>query len=300
MAALLLNVGPGDEVIMPSFAFPSIGNAFVLRGAKPVFVDVRADTLNLDECLVEKAISDRTKAIVVLHYGGVGCAMSEIMAIAEQRRVWIVEDNAHGLFGKYKGRNLGTFGTFATQSFHETTNLTCGEGGAILINDTSFVERAEIIREKGTNRSQFFRGIVDKYTWVDCGSSFLMADLLAAFLYAQLEKSEEIQERRKNISIRYINDLGDWARKHGVALPTIPDSCEQTYHLFYLLMPVASMREQLMKKFIPKEFCRVSLPAASSFEDGSGVWWRGWSVPCHGKRQRSAIEIATLCRYDRR
>ncbi|MDQ6832937.1 MAG: dTDP-4-amino-4,6-dideoxygalactose transaminase, partial [Chloroflexota bacterium] len=187
MAALLLNIQPGDEVIVPSFTFVSTINAFVLRGAWPVFVDIRPDTLNLDEKQLERLITPRTRAILPVHYAGVGCEMDTIMAIANRHDVAVVEDNAHGLFGKYKGKYLGTFGSMATQSFHETKNFTCGEGGALLINDPRYIERAEIIREKGTNRSRFFRGQVDKYTWVDVGSSYLASDILAAFLYAQLE-----------------------------------------------------------------------------------------------------------------
>jgi dTDP-4-amino-4,6-dideoxygalactose transaminase len=186
MAALLLDLQPGDEFIVPSFTFVSTVNAFVLRGARPVFIDIRPDTLNLDENLLEKLITPRTKAILAVHYAGVGCEMDAIQGIANRYGIPIVEDNAHGLFGTYKGRNLGTFGALATQSFHETKNFTCGEGGALLINDPAMVERAEIIREKGTNRSRFFRGQVDKYTWVDVGSSYLPSDILAAFLYAQL------------------------------------------------------------------------------------------------------------------
>ncbi|MCI0644324.1 MAG: dTDP-4-amino-4,6-dideoxygalactose transaminase, partial [Chloroflexi bacterium] len=197
MAALLLDIRPGDEVIIPSFTFVSAANAFVLRGARPVFADIRPDTLNIDESQLEGLITPRTKAIVVMHYGGVGCEMDAIMEIAGRHGVAVVEDNAHGLFGKYRGRYLGTFGCLATLSFHETKNFSCGEGGALLINDAALVERAEIIREKGTDRSRFFRGQVDKYTWVDVGSSYLSSDLLAAFLYAQLEAREEIQARRR-------------------------------------------------------------------------------------------------------
>src|SRR5205814_2028654 len=185
MAALLLDIRPGDEVIIPSFTFVSTANAFVLRGARPVFIDVRPDTLNLDEKQLERLITPRTRAIVPVHYAGVGCEMDEIMSIARRHGIAVIEDNAHGLFGKYRGRYLGSFGAFATQSFHETKNFTCGEGGALLINDPNYIERAEIIREKGTNRSRFFRGQVDKYTWVDLGSSYLPSEVLAAFLYAQ-------------------------------------------------------------------------------------------------------------------
>jgi dTDP-4-amino-4,6-dideoxygalactose transaminase len=199
MCGLLLNLQPGDEVILPTFTFVSTANAFVLRGAKPVFVDVRPDTLNLDERLLESKITPRTRAIVVVHYAGVACEMDSILKIAARHSVPVVEDNAHGLFGKYKGRWLGTFGCLATQSFHETKNFTCGEGGALLINDAALAERAEIIREKGTNRSQFFRGQIDKYSWVDVGSSYLMSDVLAAFLLGQLEEWPVVQSRRKAI-----------------------------------------------------------------------------------------------------
>ncbi len=188
MAALLLNIGPGDEVIVPSFTFVSTVNAFTMRGALPVFIDIRPDTFNLDETKLEAVITPRTKAIIVVHYAGVGCEMDAILEVAERHSIAVIEDNAHGLFGKYRNRYLGTFGCMATQSFHETKNLTCGEGGALLINDPRYIERAEIIREKGTNRSRFFRGEVDKYTWVDVGSSYLPSDILAAFLYAQLQE----------------------------------------------------------------------------------------------------------------
>src|SRR5881394_427313 len=203
MAALLLEIKPGDEVIVPSFTFVSTVNAFVLRGATPVFADIRPDTLNVDERLLPGLITPRTRAIVPVHYAGVGCEMDEILLLADSAGAAVVEDNAHGLMGKYRGRSLGSFGAMATQSFHETKNVTCGEGGALLINDTRYVERAEIIREKGTNRSRFFRGQVDKYTWVDLGSSYLPSDLLAAYLYAQLEMREEIQRRRARIWNRY-------------------------------------------------------------------------------------------------
>jgi dTDP-4-amino-4,6-dideoxygalactose transaminase len=246
MSAILLDVQPGDEVVIPDFTFVSTVNAFVLRGAKPVFVDVRADTLNLDETKLEAAITPRTKAIVPVHYAGVGCEMDVIMEIANRRNIAVVEDNAHGLFGKYKGRNLGTIGALATQSFHETKNFTCGEGGALLINDPALVERAEIIREKGTNRSRFFRGQVDKYTWVDIGSSYLPSDLLAAFLYAQFEQREKIQSHRQRVWEMYHVGLKDWADANGVRLPIVPAHCEQTYHMFYLLMPNLDLRQKFI------------------------------------------------------
>jgi dTDP-4-amino-4,6-dideoxygalactose transaminase len=247
MSAILLNIQPGDEVIVPSFTFVSTVNAFVLRGAKPVFADVRPDTLNLDETKLESLITSKTRAIVPVHYAGVGCEMDDICAIAESHGISIVEDNAHGLFGKYKGRYLGTFGSLATQSFHETKNFTCGEGGALIINDPQLVERAEIIREKGTNRSRFYRGQVDKYTWVDIGSSYLPSDILAAYLYAQLESRFEIQEKRCNIWQFYYEQLGGWSEEKGVQLPQVPVYCDQAYHMFYLLLPSLSSRQAFIE-----------------------------------------------------
>jgi len=246
MSAILLDIQPGDEVIIPDFTFVSTVNAFVLRGAKPVFLDVRPDTLNLDESKLEAAITPRTKAIVPVHYAGVGCEMDTIMDIAKRRNVRVVEDNAHGLFGKYKGKYLGTIGSMAAQSFHETKNFYCGEGGALLINDPILAERAEIIREKGTNRSRFFRGQVDKYTWVDIGSSYLPSDILAAFLFAQFEQRGKIQNHRKNVWDMYNTALKPWAEKHGVQLPYIPSDCEQAYHMFYMLMPNLELRQKLI------------------------------------------------------
>ena len=246
MSALLLNIQPGDEVIIPDFTFVSTVNAFVLRGAKPVFCDVRADTLNLDETKLERLITPRTKAIVPVHYAGVGCEMDAILAQTKERGIAVVEDNAHGLFGKYKGKYLGTFGSLATQSFHETKNFTCGEGGALLVNDRELAERAEIIREKGTNRARFFRGQVDKYTWVDVGSSYLPSELLAAYLYAQLEAREDIQARRKRIWELYAAHLPGWAAENDTRLPVIPEHCEQSYHMFYLLLPNLQTRQALI------------------------------------------------------
>lgn len=247
MMALLLDIQPGDEVIIPDFTFVSTVNAFVLRGALPVFVDVRPDTLNLDERLLEAAITPRTKAIVPVHYAGVGCEMDAILEVAGRHHLRVVEDNAHGLFGKYRGRYLGTFGVMAAQSFHETKNFTSGgEGGALLINDPGLAERAEIIREKGTNRARFFRGQVDKYSWVDIGSSFLPSDLLAAFLYAQLEQRERIQERRRDLWLTYASALKDWAVRHGVTLPVVPAHVEQAYHMFYLLLPDLETRQRFI------------------------------------------------------
>ena len=246
MSALLLDIQPGDEIIVPSFTFVSTLNAFVLFGAKPVYVDIRPDTLNMDESQLESLITDKTKAIIPVHYAGVACEMDVIMDIAERHGVAVVEDNAHGFLGKYKGKYLGTFGALATQSFHETKNVTSGEGGALIVNDESMVERAEIIRDKGTNRSRFFRGQVDKYTWVDLGSSYSPSELVAAFLYAQLENVDRIQESRKAIWDRYYQELKDWATTNGIRLPIVPEHCEQAYHMFYMLLPNGEQRDALI------------------------------------------------------
>jgi dTDP-4-amino-4,6-dideoxygalactose transaminase len=246
MAALLLDIGPDDEVIVPSFTFVSTANAFALRGARIVFADIRPDTLNLDESRLEALITPRTRAIVVVHYGGVGCEMDAILEIARRHNMPVVEDNAHGLFGRYRGRPLGSFGCLATQSFHETKNITCGEGGALVINDPQLIPRAEILREKGTDRSRFFRGEVDKYTWVDVGSSFLPSDILAAYLYAQLEARDWIQASRRRIWQQYAEGLAEWATACGVGLPRVPPQCQQAYHLFYLLLPTERHRDALM------------------------------------------------------
>ena len=246
MAALLLDLKPGDEVIVPSFTFVSSVNCFVLRGARPVFIDIRPDTLNLDETQLERLITPRTRAILVVHYAGVACEMDPILRLAEKHGIAVVEDNAHGLFGKYKGKFLGTLGCLATQSFHETKNFTCGEGGALLINDEQYIERAEVIREKGTNRSRFFRGQVDKYTWVDVGSSYLPSDILAAFLYAQMEARESIQSKRRHIWERYDQSLKSWAARSGVTVPSVPAHCEQPYHMYYLVMPSLEKRSALI------------------------------------------------------
>ena len=243
MSALLLELKEGDEVIVPSFTFVSTINAFVLRGARPVFADIRPDTLNLDESRLEALITPRTRAIVVVHYAGVGCEMDTIMEIANRHSIPVVEDNAHGLYGKYKGKYLGTFGAMATQSFHETKNFTSGEGGALLINDRKYIEEAEILREKGTNRSRFFRGQVDKYTWVNVGSSYLPSDMLAAFLLAQLEDRENIQSARRRIWETYYKELSDWAEENNVTMPFVPAHCEQSYHMFYMLFPNLEQRQ---------------------------------------------------------
>jgi dTDP-4-amino-4,6-dideoxygalactose transaminase len=246
MAGLLLECGPGDEVIVPSFTFVSTATAFALRGARLVFADIRPDTLNLDEGKLESLITERTKVIVVVHYAGVACEMDSILASASRHGVRVVEDNAHGLFSRYKGAYTGTLGCLGTLSFHETKNYTCGEGGALVINDTELVERALVIREKGTNRSRFFRGEVDKYTWVDLGSSYLPSDLLAAFLYAQLEARAKIQEKRRCIWNRYHESLEDWAEDSAVSLPVIPPWCGQAHHMFYVLLPSLGHRDSLI------------------------------------------------------
>jgi dTDP-4-amino-4,6-dideoxygalactose transaminase len=242
MSAILLDLQPGDEVIVPSFTFVSTANAYALRGATPVFVDVRPDTLNLDEDAIERAITPRTKAIAPVHYAGVGCNMKAIGDIAARHQLMVIEDNAHGLFGSLDGRPLGTFGAMSTLSFHETKNLSTGEGGALVINDPDLVERAEIIREKGTNRTRFFRGQVDKYTWVDIGSSYLPSELIAAVLVAQLEIAGDVQARRERIWRRYDSELADWAGEHGVVTPTVPAGAQCAWHMYYLLLPDLEQR----------------------------------------------------------
>lgn len=246
MSALLLDLKPGDEVITPSFTFVSTVNAFILRGAKPVFADIRPDTLNIDENRIENLINEKTRAIYVVHYAGVGCEMDKILEIAARYDLPVVEDNAHGLFGKYRGKQLGTFGSMACQSFHETKNISSGEGGALLLNDANLIERAEIIREKGTDRSKFFRGQVDRYSWVDVGSSYLPSEIIAAVLYSQLEEADKIQEKRKSIWESYYLGLDEWAAESKIILPTIPAYCVQSYHLFYLLLPNLEERQRFI------------------------------------------------------
>jgi len=246
MTALLLDFKPGDEVILPSFTFVSTVNAFVLRGAKPVFADIRPDTLNIDETQIEALITSKTKAIVVVHYAGVACEMDAINALAAKYNLVVIEDNAHGLFGKYNGKNLGTLSALATQSFHETKNISTGEGGALLINDLRFLERAEIIREKGTNRSRFFRGQIDKYSWVDIGSSYLPSELIAAVLLAQLESKDKIQAKRLAIWNTYHTELNNWANNNAILQPSIPNHCDHPGHIYYLLMPNLDSRTRFI------------------------------------------------------
>jgi dTDP-4-amino-4,6-dideoxygalactose transaminase len=245
MAAMLL-VKPLDEVIVPSFTFVSTVNAFVLRGAKPIFADIRRDTLNLDEARLERYVSPRTKVIVPVHYAGVACEMLQIDHLAAQVGAYLVEDNAHGLFGKYHDKYLGTIGALGTLSFHETKNFTCGEGGALLVNDRTLLERAEIIREKGTDRSKFIRGQVDKYTWVDVGSSYLPSDILAAFLYAQLRERETIMTHRRRVWSYYHECLKDWTDQHGIRRPTIPENCESAHHMYHLVLRSEKDRDGLI------------------------------------------------------
>jgi len=247
MSALLAGIEPGDDFIIPSFTFVSTANAFVLRGAKPRFVDVRPDTLNIDETRIADAITPRTRAIVVVHYAGIACAMDVIMEIARARGIVVIEDNAHGLFGEFDGRPLGALGAMSTLSFHETKNVFCGEGGALVINDAALMTRAELIRDKGTNRKRFLRGEVDKYTWQDVGSSFAPSDMLAAFLFAQLEKRDLVQSARRRVWTRYFEELASWAEHRGVALPFVPSPCAPAYHLFYLLMRSATERQAFIE-----------------------------------------------------
>jgi dTDP-4-amino-4,6-dideoxygalactose transaminase len=246
MSALLTRVGPGDEVIVPSFTFVSGASAFLLFGATPVFVDVEQDTLNINPIAIEKAITPRTKAICVVHYGGIAANLDKILEIAREKNLAVIEDNAHGLFSTYRGKPLGSFGSLATQSFHETKNITCGEGGALLINDESLIERAEILREKGTDRTKFLRGQVDKYTWVDVGSSWVMSDMLAAILCGQLERAGDINAQRIAIYNRYDTELHQWAEKHGVITPFHPANTTHTAHVYHLRFKAGEMRDRFI------------------------------------------------------
>jgi dTDP-4-amino-4,6-dideoxygalactose transaminase len=246
MAAMLCEIEKGDEVILPSFTFVSTANAFFLRGARLVFVDIRPDTLNMDETQIEQKISDRTKVIVPVHYAGVACEMDTIMGIAHKHSLFVVEDAAQGVNSKYKDRFLGTIGDVGTYSFHETKNFISGEGGAIVINNDKFIERAEIIREKGTNRSKFFRGEIDKYTWVDVGSSYLPSDILAAFLYAQLENMEKINIRRKELHDFYSRELIPLVNDGKLRLPYVSNECQSNNHLFYIILEDENIRNALM------------------------------------------------------
>jgi dTDP-4-amino-4,6-dideoxygalactose transaminase len=246
LAAMLLDLEPGDEVIVPSFTFVSTVNAFVREGCVPVFADIRADTCNIDTNQLPSLMTPRTRAIVPVHYAGIPCDMDALTAIAEEHGATIVEDAAHALFASYRGGPAGTFGDFATFSFHESKNFTCGEGGALVVNKPEHVARAEIMREKGTNRAAFFRGEVDKYTWVDTGSSYVLSDLLAAHLWGQLERYADVQAAREQIWRAYSNRLGDWAKEHGVQLPSVPENVVAGYHLFYIVLPTLDHRTRLI------------------------------------------------------
>jgi len=247
MAAILCDIEPGDEVVLPSYTFTSTANAFALRGAKLVFVDIRNDTLNLDEKLVPAAVTDRTRAIVPVHYAGVSCEMDSLVAIARQHDLRVIEDAAQGVNATYKGRYLGTIGDIGALSFHETKNFSCGEGGAFIANDPSLVERAEIIREKGTNRSQFFRGEIDKYSWIDIGSSWAPSDILAAFLYAQLENMDMITEQRRLIYGRYDEAMARLSERGILSTPTVPSECGSNYHMYYVLLEDEPCRAALIE-----------------------------------------------------
>ena len=257
MAAILANVRPGDEVIMPSYTFVSTANAFALRGAVPVFVDIRPDTLNIDESLIEAAITGRTRAIVPVHYAGVGCEMDTIMAIARRHDLLVIEDAAPGIMSAYKGRPLGSIGHMGCLSFHETKNINCGEGGALLINDPKLAQRAEIVREKGTNRSQFFRGEIDKYTWVDVGSSYLLSDLGAAFLWAQMEEARSITSKRLSIWQRYHDAFADLESRHIVRRPVVLPEHRHNAHMYYLLLPDIAVRTRFIERLKQQEISAV-------------------------------------------
>lgn len=279
MAALLIDIQPGDEVIMPSYTFVSTANAFVLRGAKIVFVDIRSDTMNIDETLIEAAITAKTKAIVPVHYAGVACEMDSIMALAEKHGLFVVEDAAQGMMSTYKGKALGTIGHLAAYSFHETKNYTSGgEGGLLIINDERFKQRAEIIREKGTNRSQFFRGQVDKYSWVDVGSSYLPSELQAAYLWGQLEKADEINQSRRATWRAYYQGFKKMAEQGVMGLPAIPDECIHNAHMFYIKLEDIEVRSALIDRLKEQGVMAVfhyiplhSAPAGKNFGHFHGV-----------------------------
>ena len=258
MAAMLCDLGPGDEVILPSFTFASTANAILRLGARPVFVDIRSDTLNLDETLIETAITSRTKAIFPVHYAGVGCEMDRVMEIAQKYQLQVVEDAAQGVNGFYQGRALGSIGAFGAYSFHSTKNYSCGEGGALCINSPELLDRAEIIREKGTNRSKFLRGEIDKYTWVDVGSSYLPSEIVCAFLYAQLEMIEWSTTQRRRISRFYDDHLRSLEQENFIRLPVTPGNCDSNHHLYYILLPDSPTRDQLMRQLNSKGIAAVS------------------------------------------
>ncbi|HZR84791.1 MAG TPA: dTDP-4-amino-4,6-dideoxygalactose transaminase [Candidatus Binatia bacterium] len=247
MSALLLELRPGDEVVVPSFTFPTTAGAYALFGGRPVFADVRRDTLNVDEARVEERLTPRTRAIVAVHYGGVACDLERLGEIARRHGIALIEDNAHGLFGRWRGQPLGSFGELATLSFHETKNVSCGEGGALVVNDARLKDRAEVLREKGTDRARFLRGETERYSWIDLGSSYVPSEISAAFLLGQLEVADQIQTRRRHVWRAYRDALADWAADIGASLPSIPGDCESAYHVFHVLMPTAADREALLR-----------------------------------------------------
>ena len=257
MAAMLVDTQPGDEIIMPSYTFVSTANAFVLRGGIPVFVDIRPDTLNIDETRIEAAITPRTKAICPVHYAGVACEMDKIMAIAANHNLLVIEDAAQGVMSSYKGRPLGSIGHLGALSFHETKNIISGEGGALLVNDARFVERAEIIREKGTNRSQFFRGQIDKYTWVDTGSSYLPGEIIAAFLWAQMEEADAITKRRLDLWAHYHQWFVALEKAGKVRRPIVPRECVHNAHMYYLLLPSLEKRTAFLDQLKARQILSV-------------------------------------------
>lgn len=246
LSALLLNLVPGDEIILPSFTFTSTANAFVLFGGRPKFIDIRPDTLNIDETKIEENINRKTKAICCVHYAGIACEMDRLKEIAKEHDLVLIEDAAQGINASYKGKYLGTIGDLGIYSFHETKNINCGEGGALVINNPKFIKRAEIIREKGTNRPQFFRGEVDKYTWHDIGSSYLLSEILAAYLYAQLEHMDRIAKKRKKIYNYYKESFKDLERRGVIRLPIVPEHCQSNYHIFYILFESQKERDRIM------------------------------------------------------
>ncbi|MEO7134083.1 MAG: dTDP-4-amino-4,6-dideoxygalactose transaminase [Vicinamibacterales bacterium] len=258
MAAFLLDIKPGDEVIVPAFTFVSSVNAFVIRGARPVFCDVRPGSFCIDERQLEQLITPKTRAIVVVHYAGIGCQMDVIGEIAKSRGITVIEDNAHGLYGKFQGQWLGTFSDMATLSFHETKNFSCGEGGALLLSNPSLIERAEVIREKGTDRSKFHRGQVDKYSWVDLGSSYLPSEVLAAILAAQLDDRENIQARRHALWGRYDRELRDWTSSHDVAVPEVPPDRSHSAHMYFVVLPTVAFRDGLVAHLKAHDILAVS------------------------------------------
>ena len=300
MAAILIDLAPGDEVIMPSFTFVSTANAVVRLVARPVFVDIRDDTLNIDEALIEKSITPCTRAIFAVHYAGVGCEMDRIMGLARSHGLRVVEDAAQGVNARYKGRALGSIGDLGAFSFHETKNYICGEGGALCINEPAFVERAEIIRDKGTNRRQFFRGQVDKYTWVDIGSSYVPSEVCSAFLYAQLELLDSISERRRIIHEIYRKLFEPLEAEGLVRLPIVPEVCEGNYHLFHILLPDRATRDELMEQLAEIRHSRgLSLCPVGFVPNGSNIRIRRGGFADHGGPEWSVVEATRLLRDHR-